>query len=223
MKTVIVLLNVVFLAFTCLVIFTDGFAAKPVYIVFSLLLIAVPIFTVISLNESAGAGTRRMAGISNLLLTAFIVWAVIDQHPHPAEPGFVPYVVVTVLTPLLSAAVLLLGDLGRPASHPAGGRVLTEQLELLDRPAERSPPPSQAGPQVADLLQALWHVPYREALWVHCSTNDLVPRARAEIGAPAFGRWRKGPRTSRRSHCVRCPRKIRLACRLVELLRELRG
>ncbi len=114
MRTVVMLLNVVFLAFTCLVMLTDGFAAEPVYVVFSLLLVAVPLFTL----TAAGKGVaRRAAGFSNIVLAACILWAWIDQYPHPSEAGFVPYVVVAALTPLLSAGFLFFG--GRNTRQPA--------------------------------------------------------------------------------------------------------
>jgi len=108
MKTLMVVSNFVFMAFTCLVMLTDGPATEPAYIALSVLLVAVPIITVIAGLANVGAGVRRAAGICNISVIIFIVWALIDQYPHPAESGFVPYVVVALLTPVLSAIVLLL-------------------------------------------------------------------------------------------------------------------
>ncbi len=108
MKTVVVLLNGVCLAFTCLVMLTDGFASDPVYVIFSLSLIAVPVFTLTAVARNAGGWARRAAGLSNVVLAVFSIWAFVDQYPHPSEPGFVPYVTLIVLTPLLSATFLFL-------------------------------------------------------------------------------------------------------------------
>ncbi len=118
MKTMVVLLNVVFLAFTCLVMLTDGFAAEPAYAVFSLLLIGVPIFTLTTIGRSVGGGIRRATALFNFVLVGFIVWALVDQYPHPSEPGYVPYAALTVLTPLLTAAFLVLGG-PRSTRQPA--------------------------------------------------------------------------------------------------------
>ncbi|MGE5361384.1 MAG: hypothetical protein ACM3NQ_20395 [Bacteroidales bacterium] len=118
MKTMVVLFNVVFVAFTCLVMLTDGFATERVYVVFSLLLIAVPVFTVAAVGRSVGNVTRHAAELANIILVAFIAWAWIDQYPHPSEAGFLPYVILAVITPLLSAAFLLFGG-RRSTKQPA--------------------------------------------------------------------------------------------------------
>lgn len=112
MKPLALICNVVSLAFTLLVLATDGPPTKPVYVVFGLLLLLIPLFTLLALIRPGilSASSRlvfRAAAIGNLLLLAFVCWALVDQHPHPDEPGFIPYAVLVLLTPALSALVLL--------------------------------------------------------------------------------------------------------------------
>ena len=109
MNTLTVLCNVVFVLFTCLVLADDGFPTAPAYIVFTLLMLLVPAFTVLAIARSGaatGTAMKRVAGVANIVLLACIGLAIVDQYPHPAEPGFVPYVVLALLTPILSLAVL---------------------------------------------------------------------------------------------------------------------
>jgi hypothetical protein len=117
MKTLAVLCNVVLFTFTCVVIVTDGAPTKAVYIVFALVLLMTPAFTVwVLASRAAGDGIRRAAAICNVLALAFVCWALVDQYPHPSDPGFNEYVVVLVVTPLVSAVVLLRGTLTRRPS-----------------------------------------------------------------------------------------------------------
>ncbi|MBP1634186.1 MAG: hypothetical protein H6Q10_760 [Acidobacteria bacterium] len=117
MKTLAVLCNVVLFTFTCFVLATDGAPAKAVYIIFTLLLLMTPAFTVFVLaRRTAGDGARWAAAICNVLLLAFVCWALVDQYPHPSDPGFNEYVVAVVVTPLISAVVLLRGRLARRPS-----------------------------------------------------------------------------------------------------------
>jgi len=117
MKTLVVLCNVVLFTFTCFVLATDGAPTKAVYIIFTLVLLMTPVFTVFVLaRHAAGDGARRAAAICNVLAVAFVCWALVDQYPHPSDPGFNEYVVVLVVTPLVSAVVLLRGKLTRQPS-----------------------------------------------------------------------------------------------------------
>ena len=43
----------------------------------------------------------------NIVLLGFICWAFVDQYPHPQEEGFIAYVLIMVLTPILSIVALL--------------------------------------------------------------------------------------------------------------------
>ena len=108
MKTLAVLCNVVLFAFTGFVFATDGAPTKAVYIIFAPVLLMTPVVTVFVLTRSAaGDGVRRAAIAFNVLLLAFVCWALVDQYPHPSEAGFIEYVIAVVLTPLVSAVALL--------------------------------------------------------------------------------------------------------------------
>jgi hypothetical protein len=117
MKTLAVLCNVVLFTFTCFVLVTDGAPTKAPYIIFTLMLLMTPVFTVFVLaRRVAGDGARRAAAICNVLLLAFVCWVLLDQYPHPSDPGFNEYVVTVVVTPVVSAVVLLRGRLTRRPS-----------------------------------------------------------------------------------------------------------
>jgi hypothetical protein len=112
MKPLALVCNIVSLLFTLLVIAGDGPATKPIYIVLMVLLFLIPIFTVVVLARphafrARAATVRRLAALCNLVLLAFVCWALVDQHPHPNEPGFLPYVALMILTPILSTIALL--------------------------------------------------------------------------------------------------------------------
>lgn len=133
MKTLTVLCNIVLFGFTCIVLATDGAPKEARYIIFTLLLMLIPIFTVFAIVRS-GAGSswpnlpmkrntleaqpktgvlssrktaiERVAAICNIVLLGVVCWAIVDQYPHPEEEGIVAFSVLTVLTPILSAVVL---------------------------------------------------------------------------------------------------------------------
>jgi hypothetical protein len=117
MKTLAVLCNVVLFTFTCFVLATDGGPTKAVYIIFTLMLLMTPVLTVFVLaRRAAGDGARRAAATCNVLLLVLVCWVLVDQYPHPSEPGFNEYVVAVVVTPLINAVVLLRGKLtSRPS------------------------------------------------------------------------------------------------------------
>jgi peptidoglycan/LPS O-acetylase OafA/YrhL len=112
MRTLVLVCNIVSLAFTLLVLATDGPATKASYIGFTFLLFLIPLFTLLALARPRTFPAKtttilRLAATCNLVLLAFVCWALVDQHPHPNEPGFVPYAALMILTPILSAVVLL--------------------------------------------------------------------------------------------------------------------
>jgi peptidoglycan/LPS O-acetylase OafA/YrhL len=120
MKRVTIGLNVISLAFTLFVMATDGPATKAAYVVFGQMLWAIPAFTVFALARERNVKLARVAAFLNVLLLGAVCWALVDQYPHPAEPGFVPYVLVVALTPVLSVVALLRGGpSGRPTSKVA--------------------------------------------------------------------------------------------------------
>ena len=120
MRTAAVVFDVVLVAFTCLVLATDGASREVPYIVLAFLLLAVPTLSAALLVQrglhrldSASAASPAMrrashvAVLCNVWLLATACWALYDQYPHPDEQGFVAYVTVVLLTPILSIVALL--------------------------------------------------------------------------------------------------------------------
>ena len=134
MKNVAIICNIILFGFTCLVLMTDGISKETAYIVFAVLILLIPILNVlVLLGSRAGGGwpgfhlkiktleempqtddlssTRTVMQIGlivwNIVLLGFICWAFVDQYPHPQEEGFIAYVLIIVLTPILSIAALL--------------------------------------------------------------------------------------------------------------------
>lgn len=115
MRMLAVLSNVILFAFTCLVLVTDGPPTDAAYMIFSTMLLLVPILTVLVIlrKEDAdgpdvrGVVLQRLAAVCNVLQLAASAWAIVDQYPHPEEQGVVAFTVVVVLTPILSVIVLL--------------------------------------------------------------------------------------------------------------------
>ncbi len=103
--------NVALFAFTLVVLATDGASGEPPYVVFQILLLATPVMAVAVLAAArrggAQPGARRASVLCNLALLAFSCWAIADQYPHPADPGLVPFVVLLLLTPVLSSLALV--------------------------------------------------------------------------------------------------------------------
>jgi hypothetical protein len=136
MKIVAAICNVIWFGFTCLVLVADGLPKEAGYILISLLNLLTPLLTLVVLFRSGasdgwlGLRTKRkafeeqrkvenpssmstlmriVAIICNIALLGFICWALLSQPPHPEEEGFVAFVVVSVVTPILSVVVLFRG------------------------------------------------------------------------------------------------------------------
>ena len=116
-------LNVVLVAFTWLVLATDGASREVPYIVFAALLLVVPAFSSallvqrrlhqserVSEPSPAMRRARQVGVLCNVWLLATACWAIYDQYPHPDEQGFLPYVAVVLLTPVFSIVALLAGS-----------------------------------------------------------------------------------------------------------------
>jgi hypothetical protein len=146
MRIVAAICNVIWFGFTCLVLVTDGFPKEAGYILVSLLHLLTPLLTLVVIFRSGtsdgwlGLRMKReafqeqrkidnpssmnttmkiVAIICNIALLGFLCWALVSQPPHPEEEGFVAFVVVSVLTPILSVVVLFrigAGD-GWPSLH----------------------------------------------------------------------------------------------------------
>jgi len=110
MKTVAAICNIVLFGFICLVLATDGPPQETSSIIFTAwwLLTLILSVAVISLR-GASLILRKMAIVGNIVFLGFSGWAFFDQYPHPNEPGFIPFVVLMVLTPLINLAALFIG------------------------------------------------------------------------------------------------------------------
>ncbi len=125
--------NIVLFLFTCLVLVTDGFPRETLYIVFTLWTFLTLILNLVVI-ASIGAGDgwlglnkkrkglaeqkqtadlsstsailRIVAIISNIVFLGFHCWSFVDQYPHPEEEGFIAYLVLVAVTPILSLVVL---------------------------------------------------------------------------------------------------------------------
>jgi hypothetical protein len=103
MKVLTLVLNIILFVFTCFVLVTDGLSKEALYIVFTLWAILTPIFSVVVISRSDTSKNMRIGAIIfNIISIGFICWALVDQYPHPEEAGFIEYVVLMMLTPIIS-------------------------------------------------------------------------------------------------------------------------
>jgi hypothetical protein len=119
MKVAAIISNVILFGFTCLVIVTDGPAHETGYIIFSFLLLLVPVVNVLVFFRFFMSRILKIAAVvSNFVLLGFAVWAIVSQYPHPEEEGVVAYTILVVLTPIFSMVALSRGRglHGRPAA-----------------------------------------------------------------------------------------------------------
>jgi len=144
MRTAAVVCNIALFAFTCFVLLTEGISREAPYLILTLLLLLVPILTVIVLlrtritlqgqrtpakRSSTRTVASRVAVFCNLVLIVWCCWAIVSQYPHPKEEGafaaasLMVFMVLTVLTPLISVVALLGGvrrkqqEEQRPVAH----------------------------------------------------------------------------------------------------------
>ncbi len=112
MKKLTIVCNIAVAAFTALVLATDGASRQPAYVFLTVLMFVVPAATALAITRRGAGGPLRRSGIgraaalANILLLGFTCWAILDQYPHPAEPGFFEYVALVLFTPVLSLVAL---------------------------------------------------------------------------------------------------------------------
>src|SRR5512138_2321199 len=110
MKTVALIFNLVLFGFTCLVMVTDGPPTETAYIVFTLWTLLTLVISPLVIYRSFNRPVTRIVGmIFNVVLLGFLCWALADQYPHPNEEGFIPFVALMFLTPVLNLVMLFLG------------------------------------------------------------------------------------------------------------------
>ncbi len=58
-------------------------------------------------SPRSGNNTVQMVTIiSNVVLLGFVCWALVDTYPYAQEEGFIAYVILMTLTPILTLAAL---------------------------------------------------------------------------------------------------------------------
>lgn len=116
MRTAAVVLNVILFAFVCLVVVVDGPPKEIAYIAFNLLILFTLIFNVVVISRTAvrqtGTAIRSTAILLNVAFLISSIWAFVQQYPHPKEDGFVAFVVLMAVAPILSLAVLIRAGTG---------------------------------------------------------------------------------------------------------------
>jgi len=139
MKIVTLICNIVLFVFTCLVLLTDGFSREAAYIVFTLVLLLVPVFNAVVIfrsgaregwldltrkgkvpaeraktdgKPSSGIFAKIAAITANIVMFSFACWAFADQYPHPKEDGLIAYIVLVLTIPVLSAVVIFYSGRG---------------------------------------------------------------------------------------------------------------
>jgi len=68
MKTLVILCNIISVLFHCFVLATDGLPTKPAYIILTMLMLLIPIFTVFVLVRSGAGGVRTSTGYHYLTI-----------------------------------------------------------------------------------------------------------------------------------------------------------
>ena len=132
MKFLAGLLNTCLFLFTLIVIATDGLPKQIGYLLLTLLVVVTPILSLViiflkrvsdapssitnetnpltKLDKIAGSRNRKkvvnaLAVLLNLALLVYVCWALFQ--PHPAEEGYIPYVILVMLTPIVNLFIFL--------------------------------------------------------------------------------------------------------------------
>jgi len=134
MKLAAAVFNIVLFVFTCFILLSEGISEKLIYIVYSLLLLLIPVLNLVMIVRSRAyndwlafhlkrktSGEKRKTDdlssinpvlkiivlICNIVLLGFSCWAFVNQYPHPKEEGIILYTVILFLTPILSSVAIL--------------------------------------------------------------------------------------------------------------------
>lgn len=113
MKTLAIICNLFLFLFLCFVILTDGFSREASHITSTIWYFLTIVFSVVVIwkirliNSSVNRTVKIVAIISNIIFLGFACWAFINEYPHPKEDGFITFVVIMFLTPILNMVVLI--------------------------------------------------------------------------------------------------------------------
>ena len=109
MKVLAIIFNIVLFLFTFFVLVTDGLPVQVRYMFATMWVVLTPVITimVIYLSRSKYSGIyfktnslKVLAVVFNIALIVYAAWGIFKTHP--AEVGYIPYLVLVSLTPILN-------------------------------------------------------------------------------------------------------------------------
>ena len=124
MRTAAIVGNVVVFVAIGLILLTEGVPRDAWYLVFTFLVLLVPLLSAVVLVRSRVAPqppstdtdrlstitlANRAAVLCNLVLFGALCWEIVAQYPYPEGNGLIPFAVLTVCAPILSLMALLGG------------------------------------------------------------------------------------------------------------------
>ncbi len=122
MKAAAIILCIISCLFTLAVLSTDGPPERLFSFVRAGVNLFVPIFTIVVLSlRPAREPLRNAAIVANIVDLALVCYGLVEQYPHPDEEGFIPYVILVSLTPVVSIIALRRPRARKEASAAAEG------------------------------------------------------------------------------------------------------
>ncbi len=121
MRRAAVICNIVLLAFTCLILMSEGIPREVPFLILTLLLLLVPILSLVVFlrggmthheqsmrDDSSSMSTfiNRVAVFCNFVLVGFSSWAAVSQYPYPEGNEVIPFALLMVFTPIIRLVVL---------------------------------------------------------------------------------------------------------------------
>jgi hypothetical protein len=109
MKVLAIIFNIVLFLFTFFVLVTDGLPVQVRYMFATMWVVLTPVITimVIYLSRSKYSGIyfkanklKILAVLFNFALIVYAAWGIFQTHP--AEAGYIPYLVLVSLTPIFN-------------------------------------------------------------------------------------------------------------------------
>lgn len=107
MRILAIICNIVLFLFIGLVLATDGLPTETAYMVFTVWSFLTLILSAAVLSRRAPSLVTKIAAtVFNVVMLGHAGWALMDQYPHPREEGFVPFVILLLVTPVLNIVAL---------------------------------------------------------------------------------------------------------------------
>ena len=113
--------NAVLFVISCMIVLTEGMQSRARYLVLTLLVLLVPLFSAVLLarqhvasrGQHAGDGgrlggtaTHWAAVLCNVVLLTASCWAAVAQYPYSEGSAMIPFALLAVATPILSLVAL---------------------------------------------------------------------------------------------------------------------